>query len=756
MEMGKGAGDNLGTGMKNDSIGNKLKQNVVFNPVVSCYFGSFEQPTSSRLKNTTNGEPEGYADNDLGVNQQHDEVQERFKNTLYGYFLGKKVAFSVVERKWNPSSKLSKEELTFVPVWIKFHGVLRSAFTIDGLSAIAIRLGSPVIDLCTVTTCVQSWGRMDYVRALVDIRADRALKDTMKDNGTPMDDLVDGTKKKVGAPSRKTGIWSGGDDDPNEEDGSDKTTHSSKLLEISWKAEDGLLIVVSPLLRIHNKTDIHFQWPENQGNDHASVVLKVGWSDELKGGKAARLSGLFNKIKWEVNDMHFLIHSIRRDVPIFQSERRGSSVALLEQKEIYILPTVQISNLLQSEIHVLLTDKDHYFTQDGEDISKQATISCRSSVNLYANPEEMFFTVTLIAFGVGCKPLKHKLHDGAKVVEKHTTLYSALSQLASDFDGENMMLLQRFFHARVKHVVSTGSLKLDLALGIEGLPKFLLISLLESKDYQRYPLPEQLSYKKIGLGQPKWIEKANILVANTAMDTDKVKVYGARVRVDSMSKIAKIDGAEKDKMREKVQKIIGHGINCFFNRQLIYNFPEELFADAGILAIEHADFDESVKLGHCKLIEEIMIGEDKLIHFSGGLYYCIAGSKSQRPGLNRPFHVLDEAERSLHDALCVVSQIVNDSRVLLGGGWPEMIMAKAVDDAELIAQLEAEHHKENSNAGIDVITGSVGDMSELGISESFKVKQGVLLSATEATATEMILRVDEIITCAPRTREDKM
>lgn len=105
-------------------------------------------------------------------------------------------------------------------------------------------------------------------------------------------------------------------------------------------------------------------------------------------------------------------------------------------------------------------------------------------------------------------------------------------------------------------------------------------------------------------------------------------------------------------------------------------------------------------------------------------------------------HVLDEAERSLHDALCVLSQTVNDSRVLLGGGWPEMIMAKEVDElakktpgkkshaieafskallaiptiiadnagldsAELIAQLRAEHHKEGCNVGIDVITGSV-------------------------------------------------
>ncbi|ERN09244.1 T-complex protein 1 subunit beta isoform X2 [Amborella trichopoda] len=311
--------------------------------------------------------------------------------------------------------------------------------------------------------------------------------------------------------------------------------------------------------------------------------------------------------------------------------------------------------------------------------------------------------------------------------------------------------------------------------------------------------------KKIGVGQPKRIENANILVANTAMDTDKVKIYGARVRVDSMARVAQIEAAEKEKMKDKVQKIIAHGINCFVNRQLIYNYPEELFADAGVLAIEHADFDgierlalvtgaeiastfdnpESVKLGHCKLIEEIMIGEDKLIHFSGvemgqACTIVLRGASS---------HVLDEAERSLHDALCVLSQTVTDSRVLLGGGWPEMVMAKEVDDlarrtpgkkslaieafsralqaiptiiadnagldsAELVAQLRAEHHKDETKAGIDVISGAVGDMEILGISESFKVKQAILLSATEAA--EMILRVDEIITCAPRKREDRM
>ena len=57
------------------------------------------------------------------------------------------------------------------------------------------------------------------------------------------------------------------------------------------------------------------------------------------------------------------------------------------------------------------------------------------------------------------------------------------------------------------------------------------------------------------------------------------------------AQVADIEKAERDKMRAKVEAICAHGINCFVNRQLIYNFPEEVFADAGVMAIEHADFD---------------------------------------------------------------------------------------------------------------------------------------------------------------------
>lgn len=104
---------------------------------------------------------------------------------------------------------------------------------------------------------------------------------------------------------------------------------------------------------------------------------------------------------------------------------------------------------------------------------------------------------------------------------------------------------------------------------------------------------------------------------------------------------------------------------------------------------------------------------------------------------------MDEAERSLHDALCVLVQTVRDSRVIWGGGWPEILMSRRVeelarktpgkkslaidafaaalrqipvtiadnaglDSADLVSQLRAAHSEDGSRAGIDVITGEVG------------------------------------------------
>jgi len=309
--------------------------------------------------------------------------------------------------------------------------------------------------------------------------------------------------------------------------------------------------------------------------------------------------------------------------------------------------------------------------------------------------------------------------------------------------------------------------------------------------------------KKIGVGQPKVMENCKVLVANTAMDTDKIKIWGSRVKVDNMQDLAKIETVEKEKMKEKIDKIKAHGINVFVNRQLIYNYPEQLFAEAGIMAIEHADFDgverlslvtgseiastfdhpELVTLGKCDKIEEIMIGEDKLIKFSG----CAANEACTIVLRGASRHVLDEAERAIHDALCVLSQAAtSDTRIIPGGGNAEMCMAIAVqnivasvpgkqslaveafakalmtipailadnagyDSADLVANLRAAHTNGEKFAGLNLYEGRVEDMRIMGVTESFKSKLQILTSAAEAA--EMIVRVDDIIQCAPRQRE---
>merc|ERR1711915_290662 len=234
--------------------------------------------------------------------------------------------------------------------------------------------------------------------------------------------------------------------------------------------------------------------------------------------------------------------------------------------------------------------------------------------------------------------------------------------------------------------------------------------------------------------------------------------------------------------------ICSHDMNVFINRQLIYNYPEQLFADKGVMAIEHADFDgierlalvtggeivstfgnpDKVKMGRCDLIEQVSIGDETLLKFSGvplgeACSVVLRGATEQ---------IIGEADRSLHDALCVLTSTVKEPRTVYGGGCSEMLMAKAVeafanalrqlpgiiaenggyDSAQLVSELKAAHHTSQATPGLNMYEGKIGCMSQLGITESFSVKRQVLVQASEAA--EMILRVDDILKAAPRPRKE--
>ncbi|GKA22673.1 hypothetical protein Tco_0708635 [Tanacetum coccineum] len=83
-------------------------------------------------------------------------------------------------KKWHPYENLLKEDVSIVPVWVKLHGVPVTAFSEDGLSAIATKLGTPLmLDSYTSDMCMQSWGRSSYARVIIELRADVELKDNI-------------------------------------------------------------------------------------------------------------------------------------------------------------------------------------------------------------------------------------------------------------------------------------------------------------------------------------------------------------------------------------------------------------------------------------------------------------------------------------------------------------------------------------------------------------------------------------------------
>ncbi|XP_022030840.1 uncharacterized protein LOC110931769 [Helianthus annuus] len=156
-------------------------------------------------------------------------VQEKLSNTIYGYFLGDRVAFPVVDyfvkvnwkkyglqksmmnangffffkfndeggmlnvlkdgpwiirsqplflNTWTPTTKLEKKEVKKVQVWVKIHEVPIAAYTEDGLSLIATTIGEPkMLDSFTTSMCTDSWGRSSYARALVEILADKEFRE---------------------------------------------------------------------------------------------------------------------------------------------------------------------------------------------------------------------------------------------------------------------------------------------------------------------------------------------------------------------------------------------------------------------------------------------------------------------------------------------------------------------------------------------------------------------------------------------------
>ncbi|XP_071687730.1 uncharacterized protein [Rutidosis leptorrhynchoides] len=87
----------------------------------------------------------------------------------------------IILNKWSLNVSLTKEDLSKVPVWVKIYDIPLAGFTEDGLSVIASKFGRPMMfDSYTSTMCTEAWGRPNFARAMIEVSADRDLREQLK------------------------------------------------------------------------------------------------------------------------------------------------------------------------------------------------------------------------------------------------------------------------------------------------------------------------------------------------------------------------------------------------------------------------------------------------------------------------------------------------------------------------------------------------------------------------------------------------
>ena len=294
-------------------------------------------------------------------------------------------------------------------------------------------------------------------------------------------------------------------------------------------------------------------------------------------------------------------------------------------------------------------------------------------------------------------------------------------------------------------------------------------------------------------GMPKRVENAKIALLDTALEIEKTE-FDAKINIESPEQIDAFLKQEESMLREMVDKITATAASVVLCQKGLDDMIQHFLSRKGILAvrrIKKSDMEKLSKatggkivtnlddmnpadLGYASLVEERKIGEDKMT-FVEGCKNPRAVTILIRGGTER---IVDEAERSLHDALCVVRDIVEEPKVVAGGGAPELEVSRVLkkyaetlpgreqlavkcfaealetvpltltenaglDPIDILSELRARHEKGETWAGIEVHSGKVQDMTEAGVFEPLAVKKQIIKSATEAAS--MILKIDDVI-----------
>ena len=303
-----------------------------------------------------------------------------------------------------------------------------------------------------------------------------------------------------------------------------------------------------------------------------------------------------------------------------------------------------------------------------------------------------------------------------------------------------------------------------------------------------------LDKEVVSPGMPKSVKDAKILLLQSAVEIEKTE-FDSKLQITSPDQIQQFLDEEENMIRVMVDKIVKSGANVLICQKGIDDLAQHFLTKAGVLAVRRvkkSDIEKLSKatggmiftsfddikpesLGYAGLVEERKIMNDSWLFIEEckdpkSVVILIRGGTDL---------IIDEVERAIHDSLCVTRDVVEDQKIVGGGGAPELEVAiqlrkyaatlggreqlavevfadsmdiipktlaenAGMDQIDVLMKLRAAHQKGNKFAGQDVETGKiVNNMMSIGVVEPTIVKIQAIKSSTEATS--MILRIDDVI-----------
>jgi len=292
---------------------------------------------------------------------------------------------------------------------------------------------------------------------------------------------------------------------------------------------------------------------------------------------------------------------------------------------------------------------------------------------------------------------------------------------------------------------------------------------------------------------PKIVHDAKIALLDASLEIEKTE-FDAKLNIESPEQMRAFMKQEEDMLKQMVDKVVSSGANVVLCQKGIDDLAQYFLAKKGVLTvrrIKKSDMDKLAKatngrvvsrvedltpqdLGMASLVEERRVGEDKMT-FVQGCQNPKAVTILIRGGTQR---IVDEAERSIKDAINVVRDVIIEGKVVAGGGSSEMETSlrlrdyaktlpgkeqlaverfaealeivpsqlaenAGMDPIETLVNLRAKHKEGKLWMGVDVFAGKLNSMDSLGVYDPLLVKKQTIKSAVEAAS--MILKIDDII-----------